>query len=68
MKKITQALLMVTSVALTFSAIMLASSMLRRKNRLIKIADEGYETAHDILYPSRADKYKLHFGPVLPEN
>ena len=33
-----------------------------------RISEEGYETAHDILYPSREyerDK-DLHFGPVIP--
>ena len=33
-----------------------------------RVSDEGYETAHDILYPSREyerDK-DLHFGPVIP--
>lgn len=68
MKKLSQAMLLVTSVALAFSSLLLVASMLSRKNRLTKISDEGYETAHDILYPSRVDRYKLHFGPVLPEN
>ena len=68
MKKLSQVLLLLTSVALTASSVLLISAMLRRKTRLTKIADEGYETAHDILYPTRADRYKLHFGPVFPEN
>ena len=34
---------------------------------LIKVADEGYETAHDILYPNKYNNDKgLRYGPVLP--
>lgn len=36
--------------------------------RFAKIADEGYETAHDILYPHKnKSRRKVHYGPVLPE-
>jgi len=32
------------------------------------VADEGYETAHDVLFPNRSVQGKnLHFGPVIPE-
>lgn len=35
--------------------------------RLTHIANEGYETAHDILYPTKYNRAKkLHYGPVLP--
>ena len=35
--------------------------------RLSHVANEGYETAHDILYPEKSNKKrKLKFGPVLP--
>lgn len=38
-----------------------------RKNRLTQIADEGYETAHDMLYPNSFKGSKeLRYGPVLP--
>jgi hypothetical protein len=39
----------------------------KTKKRLNRIADEGYETADDILFPgkTRVDK-QLHYGPVLP--
>ncbi len=39
----------------------------RSKRMLEKIADEGYETAHDILFPDKKinDK-KLKYGPVIP--
>lgn len=36
--------------------------------RFAKIADEGYETAHDILYPHKSKgRRKVHYGPVIPE-
>ncbi|MEO6584527.1 MAG: hypothetical protein ABIO05_09395 [Ferruginibacter sp.] len=35
--------------------------------RLAHIANEGYETAHDILYPKKYNRgKKLLYGPVLP--
>jgi hypothetical protein len=39
------------------------------KNRkLNKVAETGYETAHDVLYTGREVKSrKLRYGPVLPE-
>ena len=38
-----------------------------RRRQLKKVADNGYETAHDVLYPGQkgTDK-KLRYGPVLP--
>lgn len=36
--------------------------------RHARVADEGYETAHDILFPDKKSRCrKLRFGPVLPE-
>ena len=36
--------------------------------KLAHIADEGYETANDILYPNHPRREKnLRYGPVLPE-
>jgi len=37
----------------------------RRRRGLV--AEEGYETAQDILYPGKMVRGKLHYGPVLPE-
>ncbi len=38
------------------------------EGKLAHIADEGYETANDILYPNHPRKEKnLRYGPVLPE-
>lgn len=36
--------------------------------RHAKVADEGYETAHDILFPrENGRRKKVHYGPILPE-
>ncbi|MCP9752766.1 hypothetical protein [Ferruginibacter sp. HRS2-29] len=55
-------------------AALVAASMVLAKNRrkkvsrmLSEVAEEGYETAHDILYPGKGKKEKnLRYGPVLP--
>ncbi len=37
----------------------------RRQSR--KVSDNGYETAHDVLFPGKKRKdRKLQYGPVLP--
>jgi len=33
---------------------------------LNRVADEGYETAHDILFPEKGKSKKLRVGPILP--
>ncbi len=34
---------------------------------LERVADEGYETAHDVMYPRHSKRGKnLQYGPVLP--
>lgn len=36
------------------------------EDRLDKVADEGYETAYDVLYPNRKfNRRKQHYGPVF---
>lgn len=38
------------------------------KRMLTQIADEGYETAQDVLFPGKNIQGKhLKFGPVIPE-
>ena len=39
----------------------------RRHRQLKQVAENGYETAHDVLYPGKkkTDK-KLRYGPVFP--
>jgi hypothetical protein len=42
-------------------------SRIETKRKLSQIADEGYETAHDILFPGKVVKAKrLQYGPVIP--
>jgi len=38
------------------------------KSRILNaIAEEGYETAHEVLFPHKKQLgAKLHYGPVLP--
>ena len=47
---------------------LLIFSVRRAKSRKVlkDIADEGYETAQDVLYPRTRKAYKTHYGPVLP--
>ncbi len=48
-------------------AFRLAKREYKSRKKLKEIADEGYETATDVLYPDDADLgRKLHYGPVLP--
>ena len=36
--------------------------------RHLRVAEEGYETAHDVLFPEKKHRgKKLQYGPVLPE-
>ena len=39
-----------------------------RREKMLRItSDEGYETAHDVLFPERNKKARhLRYGPVLP--
>jgi hypothetical protein len=64
MKKIVIALAAATVAGL---AIYTLRRRLKYKVMRDKVANEGYETAHDILYP-RHDNFfkKLQYGPVLP--
>lgn len=44
--------------------------IIRKKNErkmLASIAEEGYETAPDILFPRKRTNDKLHYGPVIPK-
>ena len=39
------------------------------KKRMVEVADEGYETAADVLHPKTNKRFKkLHYGPVLPHH
>ena len=53
-------------VAVAGAAVYLAKKI-ERKNMLNQIADEVYETAHDILFPGKSfESNKLQYGPVIP--
>jgi hypothetical protein len=37
------------------------------RRKLEQVADNGYETAQDVLFPGKGIRSKkLHYGPVLP--
>lgn len=68
MKKTNKFLLGVTAAAAVGFIIYALKSRRQTAVRHARVADEGYETAHDILYPKQTGRHrKLHFGPVLPE-
>jgi len=68
MKKTNKILVGVGIAALTTGLLIYAVRRYRSSQRRTKIANEGYETAQDILYPQQKQKRKkVHYGPVLPE-
>lgn len=68
MKTSTKITLGMAAIAVTGALIYVTRSYNTRK-RLLHIANEGYETAHDILYPSQYNRgRKLQYGPVLPQD
>ena len=66
MKKTSQ-LLLIAGAAAVAGLTIYAIRRHRKNIRSAKVASEGYETAHDVLYPKKKHGRKLHFGPVLPE-
>lgn len=69
MKTSTKTLLGVAALAAVGLAVYMISRerRLAKKDRLAHVADEGYETAHDVLYPNKYKPSKLQYGPVLPK-
>ena len=68
---------MKTSKKLIFGAAAIAFTSLlvyvtRRANtkrRIAEVADQGYETAADLLHPKTNSRFKkIHYGPVLPQD
>lgn len=50
------------------AAVVLIARGFNHGRRLSHVSNEGYETAHDILYPTKKNrKSRLHYGPVLPQ-
>lgn len=68
MKKTNKFLLGVAAAAAIGFVIYALRSHRQTMRRHAQVADEGYETAHDILFPGQKGRSrKMHFGPVLPE-
>lgn len=63
MKATTKLLLALGTVAAATGLAIYAIRRHKNNQRLEKVADEGYETAHDILYPGKTQrKRKLQYG------
>jgi hypothetical protein len=68
MKKLDTKIIAGLAAVTAIGILLLLTSKQKKKKRLKKIAEEGYETASDILFPNKSNpSKKLHFGPVLPE-
>jgi len=66
MKTSNKILLGVAAVAVA-GLVVYAASRKKSKRMLDQIADEGYETAHDVLFPNKEKRdRKLQYGPVIP--
>ena len=65
--KSTSKIILALSFTATAAAIVFLLSRIKTKRMLHQISDEGYETAHDILFPGKSIKSKgLQYGPVIP--
>ena len=68
MKKTSKILVGVGLAAIAAGFIIYTVRRQRSNQRHARVADEGYETAHDVLFPAeRYKRKKVHYGPVLPE-
>ena len=66
--KRTNKLLIGVGIAALAGFIIYAMRRDQSNRKLARIADEGYETANDILFPgTKPFRKRLHYGPVLPE-
>lgn len=67
MKKETALILAGATVLVTGYLLYTASRRSKAHDkRAKKVSDEGYETAHDILFPGKTKSDKLQYGPVIP--
>lgn len=67
MKKTEKLLLGAAGIAVVTGFIVYAVRRHRSNQQNARVADEGYETARDILFPGKRNKRrKVHYGPVLP--
>ena len=62
--------LLYSAAAIAFtSLIVYAARRSNTKRRIAEVANEGYETAADLLHPKTNKRFKkLHYGPVLPHH
>ena len=69
MKLAQKVVLSLALVGATGIVIYLLSNRRSDNRRMLNlIADEGYETAQDVLFPDKNIQDKnLHFGPVIPK-
>ncbi len=58
------------AAAIAFTSLLVyAVRKTNTKRRIAQVADEGYETAADMLHPKTNKRFKkLHYGPVLPHH
>jgi hypothetical protein len=58
------------AAAIAFAAILIASKKkANSEKQMAAIANEGYETASDVLNPKNNKSFKkIHLGPVLPHH
>ena len=62
-----QTLKFVTGIAVIAGVGYLLIRRANHRRELANVSDNGYETAHDVLYPHKKAKHKkVHFGPVIP--
>ena len=67
MKKSNKIILATAAIAVTGLLIYAVSRHKKEKHMLREIADEGYETAPDVMFPGKEKRNNnLKYGPVLP--
>lgn len=51
----------------TIALLLYLSRKINNNKMLVQVSDEGYETAHDILFPDYSSGgNKMWYGPVIP--
>jgi hypothetical protein len=66
MKKRTALLLAGATVLITGYLLYTSRRSKDHVKRAKQVSDEGYETAHDVLFPGKTKSGKLQYGPVIP--
>lgn len=64
--KTTTLLLSAISITVTTALAIYLIRKIKESKRLKRIAEEGYETAIDILYPHKLNTKKLQYRPTIP--